>query len=123
MAHYGTENIRTIALVGHGASGKTTLAEALLVRAKAIPAPGSVERGTTTSDFDPLEKSWQHRCTQRVLPRFLEWIEVAGCSAALDAAGRGNRLRADEQGLSQRRLPGCSVPDQRDRADVFCAVM
>src|SRR6266508_2248101 len=67
MAHYGTENIRTIALVGHGASGKTTLAEALLVRAKAIPAPGSVERGTTTSDFDPLEKSWQHSLRASVL--------------------------------------------------------
>ena len=60
MAQYATENIRTVALVGHGAAGKTTLAEALLARAKAIPAPGSVERGTTVSDFDPLEKSWQH---------------------------------------------------------------
>src|SRR2546427_651897 len=67
MAHYATENIRTVALVGHGASGKTTLAEALLVRAKAIPAPGSVERGTTVSDFDPLEKSWQHSLRASVL--------------------------------------------------------
>jgi elongation factor G len=60
MAQYATENIRTVALVGHGAAGKTTLAEALLVRAKAIQSPGSVERGTTVSDFDPLEKTWQH---------------------------------------------------------------
>src|ERR1700693_3113773 len=67
MAHYGTDNIRTVALVGHGAAGKTTLAEALLARAKAIPAPGSVERGTTVSDFDPLEKSWQHSLRASVL--------------------------------------------------------
>jgi elongation factor G len=60
MAQYVTENIRTVALVGHGAAGKTTLAEALLARAKAIAAPGSVERGTTVSDFDALEKAWQH---------------------------------------------------------------
>ncbi len=67
MAQYATENIRTVALVGHGASGKTTLAEALLARAKAIAAPGSVERGTTVSDFDPLEKSWQHSLRASVL--------------------------------------------------------
>jgi len=67
MGHYATENIRTVALVGHGASGKTTLSEALLARAKAISAPGSVERGTTVSDFDPLEKSWQHSLRASVL--------------------------------------------------------
>ncbi|HVP88141.1 MAG TPA: elongation factor G [Casimicrobiaceae bacterium] len=67
MAQYATENIRTVALVGHGAAGKTTLAEALLVRAKAIQAPGSVERGTTVSDFDPLEKTWQHSLRTSVL--------------------------------------------------------
>src|SRR5512132_2234814 len=67
MAQYNTDNIRTVALVGHGASGKTTLAEALLARAKAIAAPGSVERGTTVSDFDPLEKSWQHSLRASVL--------------------------------------------------------
>ena len=60
MAQYATENIRTVALVGDGASGKTTLAEALLARAGAIAAAGSVERGTTVSDFDPLEKTYQH---------------------------------------------------------------
>ena len=60
MAQFATENIRTVALVGDGASGKTTLTEALLARAGAIPAVGSVERGSTVSDFDPLEKSYQH---------------------------------------------------------------
>src|SRR5438552_792631 len=60
MAQFATENIRTVALVGDGASGKTTLAEALLAEEGAIQAPGSVERGTTVSDFDPIEKSYQH---------------------------------------------------------------
>src|SRR4029079_3363620 len=60
MAHFANENIRTVALVGDGASGKTTLAEALLAKAGAIAAAGSVDRGTTVSDFDPIEKSYQH---------------------------------------------------------------
>jgi elongation factor G len=60
MANHATGDIRTIALVGHGASGKTTLTEALLVKAGALPVAGSVERGTTVSDFDPLEKSSLH---------------------------------------------------------------
>jgi elongation factor G len=55
-----TEEIRTLALVGHAGSGKTTLAEALLHRAGAIQAPGSVQRGTTVCDFDALEKQHQH---------------------------------------------------------------
>src|SRR5205823_10494834 len=35
--------------------------------AKALPVAGSVERGTTVSDFDPLEKSWQHSLRASVL--------------------------------------------------------
>ena len=53
-------NIRTVALVGSSASGKTTLSEALLATAGAITAPGSVERGSTVSDADPLERRLQH---------------------------------------------------------------
>lgn len=67
MATYATENIRTVALVGHGASGKTTLAEALLKQSGMIPVAGSVERGTTASDHDPLEKTWQHSLRSSIL--------------------------------------------------------
>jgi elongation factor G len=67
MATYATEHIRTVALVGQGAAGKTTLAEALLVKAGALAAAGSVERGTTVSDFDPLEKQYQHSLRTSVL--------------------------------------------------------
>jgi len=47
---------RTVALVGPSAAGKTSLAEALLWKAGAVGAPGSVEKGSTVSDHDPLEK-------------------------------------------------------------------
>ncbi len=60
MPNYRTKDIRNIALVGHSGSGKTTLAEALLVAAGAKGEAGTVERGTTTMDHDPLEKNFQH---------------------------------------------------------------
>ncbi len=60
-------NIRTLALVGPAATGKTCLAEALLCKSGAIAAPGSLERGSTVSDFDPLERRMQHSLNAAVL--------------------------------------------------------
>ena len=59
MAHT-LKRIRTLALVGQAGSGKTSLAEALLARAGAVPAPGSIERGTTVCDYTAQEKQLQH---------------------------------------------------------------
>jgi len=60
VSKYPIKRIRTLALVGQSGSGKTSLAEALLASAGAIPAAGSVERGTTVCDYTPLEKSARH---------------------------------------------------------------
>lgn len=54
------ESIRSIALVGHGGAGKTSLAEALLARTGAIAAAGSVDKRNTVCDFDPQEKTAGH---------------------------------------------------------------
>ncbi|MBI2320302.1 MAG: elongation factor G, partial [Betaproteobacteria bacterium] len=76
MPKYATETIRSVALVGHGAAGKTTLAEALLYRAGAISAQGSVEAGNTVCDFDPLEKSYRHSLNSALVNFAYQGIHV-----------------------------------------------
>lgn len=53
MKTFSTAKIRNVVLLGHSGCGKTTLAEALLFTAGAIPRVGRVEDGTTVCDFDP----------------------------------------------------------------------
>jgi elongation factor G len=55
MAKYRVEDIRNIALVGHRAAGKTSLADALLFKAGALDRRGSVDEGTSVSDYDEEE--------------------------------------------------------------------
>lgn len=74
MPKFHTAAIRAVALVGHGGAGKTTLAEALLHRAGAINAPGSVEKGNTVCDFDAQEKAAGHSL-QSALVNFA-WEDV-----------------------------------------------
>lgn len=57
---YTTQCIRNLALAGHPAAGKTTLFEALLLAGGTLHTAGSIERGTTVSDSDAVEKARGH---------------------------------------------------------------
>lgn len=56
MTKYRVDDIRNLALLGHGASGKTSLADTLLFKAGAFDRRGSVDDGTSVSDYDEEEK-------------------------------------------------------------------
>jgi len=55
MKEYHTKQLRNVVLLGHGSSGKTSLAEAMLFASGAINRMGRVEDGTTVADFDEEE--------------------------------------------------------------------
>lgn len=94
MHRYAPDRIRNVALVGHHGSGKTTLAEALLHTAGAIPRRGRVEDGTTTCDHEPEERQRGMSLSLALAP--FEWrdhkinlLDVPGeadCAGAMHAA-------------------------------------
>jgi elongation factor G len=64
---YSVDDVRTIALVGHEVAGKTSLADALLFKAHAVERRGSVDDGTSVSDFDDQEKTLHYSIDSHVL--------------------------------------------------------
>ena len=71
MKVYKTEDIRNIALLGHGSSGKTTLAEGMALLGGLTTRMGSIASGNTISDFDKEEQKRGFSMSTAVIP--LEW--------------------------------------------------
>ncbi len=101
MANFEVNRIRNIAVIAHGGAGKTSLTEALLFASGAVDRLGSVDSGTSTTDFEPEEIarkititsslcfcSWNnHRLNLIDTPGFINFIEDArGCLKAADGA-------------------------------------
>ncbi|MCX6600558.1 MAG: elongation factor G [bacterium] len=67
MTHLTTERIRNVGLFGHGHSGKTMLAEAMLFSMGVTTRMGKIEDGSTVSDFNKQEAERQMSITASLL--------------------------------------------------------
>ncbi|MBQ1212980.1 MAG: elongation factor G [Clostridia bacterium] len=68
MANFNTKTIRNIALLGHGSSGKTSFAEAMLYRTHAIDRLGKPTEGNTVSDYDAEEIKRGYSISSSIIP-------------------------------------------------------
>src|SRR3954453_1927373 len=96
------DKVRNVALVGHAGAGKTTLAEALLVAAGALPRAGRVEDGTTALDTDEVEIRQQRSVSLGVATiehegHRITLLDTPGSPAFVGGLGAG--LRAADAAL------------------------
>ena len=68
MPTFTTANIRNTVLLSHSGAGKTMLAEAILFSASMLSRLGSIEEGTTTSDYEPEEIRRQSSVQSSIIP-------------------------------------------------------
>ena len=74
MKVYGSNAIRNVAFVGHGASGKTTLVDALAFVGGASRRHGSIKDGTTLTDYSPDEIERKHSINLGL--GYAEWLDT-----------------------------------------------
>ena len=99
---YTTKDIRNVALLGHGNSGKTSLAESMLFVTGAVDRLGKVSDGNTVCDYDAEEISRQITISMSVAPVTLgsSKINVIDCPGFFDFVGEALcALRAVETGV------------------------
>src|ERR1700749_1176679 len=70
------DQVRNGVLVGHSGTGKSSLVEALLAVTGTIQRPGSIEEGTTVSDFDEVEVRQQRSINLTLAPVVHNGIKV-----------------------------------------------
>ncbi len=101
MKIYKSDNLRNVALLGHGGAGKTSLAEAMLYDSGAVNRLGRVDEGTSVADWEDEERrrrmsinaslipcEWQdHKLNAIDTPGYMDFVgEVVGATRIADAA-------------------------------------
>lgn len=99
MKAYSANNIRNIAVLGHGGKGKTTLCEAMLYTAGATDRLGRVADGNTVLDFDAEEKRRKSSVSSAMAA--IEWdntkLNIIDAPGLFDfAGGAAEAVRAAE---------------------------
>jgi elongation factor G len=117
MKVYDTPDIRNVALIGHGDSGKTSLASALLCVPGAVNRLGRVDEGTTTTDFD--DEEIERKISLQTALAHLEWkgkkvnlLDTPGY-AAFVADAKGALAVADAALLLVESVAGVQVITER----------
>ena len=99
---YSAQNIRNICLLGHGNTGKTSLAESMLFCTGAIDRMGKVSDGNTVCDYDAEETKRQITISTAVAPVNYGGckINVLDCPGFFDFVGESlAAIRAVEAGI------------------------
>ena len=65
---FDTKDIRNVVLTGHSGSGKTSLAESMFFKTEGTNRLGSVDNGTSNSDFEPEEQKRKSSIQNAILP-------------------------------------------------------
>ncbi len=101
MKIYKSDNLRNVALLGHGGAGKTSLAEAMLYDSGAVNRLGRVDEGTSIADWEDEERrrrmsinaslipcEWQdHKLNAIDTPGYMDFVgEVVGATRIADGA-------------------------------------
>ena len=109
---YETKNIRNVCLLGHGGSGKTTLAESMLYLTGAIDRQGKTADGNTVCDYDPEEIKRKITISTSIAPVNFGGckINILDCPGFFDFAGDARcAMRAAEAGMIF-----CTAKDSED---------
>ena len=102
MKQYNPSDIINVALVGHGSSGKTSLAEAMLFLCKETERMGKVNDSTTFTDFDPEEKKRKISLSASIVSTEFEGkkLNIIDAPGLFDfAAGMHEAVRAADTAL------------------------